>query len=914
MFSKKIRNFVLLAALATLPLAGCSGGDSSQVKATEKGTVVTIAGQVSGSSAGKSVGKTAIAANTVEVYNAQDGATLGNAALAADGSFTGLAITLPSTKTVLVFKATVAQGTFLSIVPIDLSNPPAAGTITGANPVSIVISPESTAVAQLVSQLLGLTGDLGDAGQTLASVGKSYADAAQMVVDNGGRQLAYSGGGLVLTGKFSSAALLPAVNVATLSADQLSALADSLTVTVTQVAIPGNSPIVSFQVTNAAGKGVIGLKNTFDRFAVATLVPGANGATDEWLNYMTRTSGSALGWPDAERRSTAGYATRMIENGDGSYIYIFAKDIKNVADVPYLNTQTHRVAFVINGTPLGAEAALVRSLPPVHDFVPAGGAPDVSRDIVSVAACNECHADLSSLMGHTRSRGDVRFCVMCHTRQSGASAANVASASGAFDPATAMQKADGELLGYFPVLIHKIHMGNKLSKTGYNFYNIKYNELTYPKGNSVTNCSQCHAAGKAPQGGNWQTKPSRMACGSCHDNINFATGANSKAGGKAHLAQADDAICAGCHGVSGPYPVASYHTMPATADASKRTMSATISGVAVDAGTGKVTATFAVSDGGVAVTDKTRFSAPTFVLAKLTKDAGGVLNWVGYTNQFNTKNESLGLVKQTKGENDGVLVANTDGSFSYTFKLKTAAPEGDIRNVSHAHNVATASKSGGKYSIDGTDPANLALYGKEVEMPFAVSYEPSKTHRVAMTFQKLPEKIDAKNAWFDFVPAGGALTETRDIVKMKNCANCHANSKLHAAYEIEVCVTCHNPTTQDPFTGETVSMENIAHKIHMGKNLPSVVAGGSYKINGSHDYTGATFPAPVTNCAACHLEAGNAQGANWRTNPTKAACGACHDSAAGTAHIDANINNGVQTCVVCHGANKPYNAQTVHTF
>lgn len=918
MFSKKLWNFVSLAALVMLPLAGCSGGGSSPAKATEKGTEITVAGKVAGSPTAKSVGKTAIAANTVEVYNAQDGAALGNATVAADGSFTGLTFTLPSTKTVLVFKATVTQGTFLSIVPVDLSTPPAAGTITGSNPISIVISEQSTAVAQLVSQFLGLTGDLGDTGQTLASVSKTYVDAAQLVVNNGGQQLAYGGSGLALTGKFTSADLLPAVNVATLTTDQLKALANSLKVTVTQVAIPGNSPIVSFQVTTAAGKGVIGLKNAFDRFAIATLVPGTSGAPDEWLNYMTRTSGAALGWPDAERRTTAGYATRMIDNGDGSYSYIFAKDIKNVAGVPYVNSQTHRVGFVINGTPLGAAAAMVRSLPPVHDFVPAGGTPDVSRDIASVAGCNECHTDLSSLIGHTASRGDVRFCVMCHTKQSGAAFADTVSTGGAFDPATAIQKADGELLGYFPVMIHKIHMGNKLSKTGYNFFNIKFNTLAYPKGNSVANCRQCHATGKAPQGDNWQTRPTRMACGSCHDNINFATGANSKVGGVAHAAQADDSFCVSCHGVSGPYPVANYHSLPATADVAKRTMSATITGVTVDSTTGKVTANFTVSDGGVAVTDKTLFSAPTFVLAKLVKDANGVLNWVGYTNQFNTKNAALGLVKQTKGENDGTLVANPDGSFSYTFKLKTATPEGDIRNVDHAHNVAksSATVNVGPYDINSTGayvtstPADRLLYGATVELPYPVLYEPTKTHRVAMTFKKIAGNVDANNAWFDFVPAGTAVTDTRDIVKMKNCAGCHANSKLHAAYEIEVCVTCHNPTTKDPGTGETVALETIVHKLHMGKNLPSVLAGGTYVVNVAHDYSAITFPGLIKNCQMCHLEGTGApkNAANWRTNPTAASCITCHDGATSVTHATQNAN----TCITCHGSSNYAAAEKVH--
>ena len=46
----------------------------------------------------------------------------------------------------------------------------------------------------------------------------------------------------------------------------------------------------------------------------------------------------------------------------------------------------------------------------------------------------------------------------------------------------------------------------------------------------------------APQGNNWKDKPSRLACGSCHDGSTGTTGAG-HVGGPA----ANDALCAGCH-------------------------------------------------------------------------------------------------------------------------------------------------------------------------------------------------------------------------------------------------------------------------------------------------------------------------------------------------------------------------------
>ncbi|MBC7961597.1 MAG: OmcA/MtrC family decaheme c-type cytochrome [Steroidobacteraceae bacterium] len=577
MRSNKFWYLVTLIAFALLPLAGCSGGGASAVKATEKGTQITIDGKVDSSvakSTAKTTALTAIAVNTVEVSNAQDGAVLGSAAIDASGSFSGLTLTLPATKAILVFKATVTQGTFLNIVPIDLSNPPTAA-ITGANPISIVISQATTDMAKIVSSLLGLTGDLGDAGQTLNSVGKTYTDAAQLVVNNGGQQLAYSGAGLALTGKFSSAALLPAQDANNLDANALNnTILDG---SITSVAIPGNNPIVSFQVVNkSTGKGIRGLK-TFN-LVIAQLKPGANGSPSEWLSYMvtgaTSRPGTDVASNPAATPPVVGYS--VSDNGDGSYTVKFAKDIKNGTGgtIVYNPNLTHRLMVGIRTTPTVALQQNGVNLSNfynekyfIKDFVPA--TPDVvpteQRDMTTTDACNECHGKIGVTTPHG-GRGDVKYCMMCHTAQRGNGRTNNASVNGVFTGDTAV--ADGEVSGDFVTMIHKIHMGTKLTKTGYNYAGVLFNGIVYPKG--VDNCRQCHKGDDAaqlalaPQANNWKEKPSRKSCGSCHDNINFATGVNSASGVVGHMTgnhipQADDSACASCHGTAGPFPVETFH-------------------------------------------------------------------------------------------------------------------------------------------------------------------------------------------------------------------------------------------------------------------------------------------------------------------------------------------------------------------
>ncbi|MEJ8835884.1 OmcA/MtrC family decaheme c-type cytochrome [Ramlibacter sp. AN1133] len=356
-------------------------------------------------------------------------------------------------------------------------------------------------------------------------------------------------------------------------------------------------------------------------FTLAKLVPGAAGATaanpgpSKWVSYIVTTVPTGTATATATRPTSDNNGT-LVDNGDGTYKYTFFRDITKAKDVvaasplktgevaadlgdlTYDPNAVHRLVLQISGNVPGTgtntkdEVQVVPGVPlsrpnnAVFDFIPATGkvltaADPGQRLIVDKLTCNECHGKLGGIPGtdsqsfHGGSRYDPRFCVTCHTDQRKFGQARAVSdpatnafpalkknaTTGRFEPSTNV--ADGVTIGDFPVLIHRVHKGELLVKKNYNYADVLLNETLYPQ--DIRNCSKCHdstAPKVAPQAANFKTVPSRLACGACHDGINWANGqgvtnaANSQAEitgtaavATGHIggAQADDTKCALCH-------------------------------------------------------------------------------------------------------------------------------------------------------------------------------------------------------------------------------------------------------------------------------------------------------------------------------------------------------------------------------
>ncbi|MEK7354433.1 MAG: hypothetical protein AABZ77_08010, partial [Chloroflexota bacterium] len=112
-------------------------------------------------------------------------------------------------------------------------------------------------------------------------------------------------------------------------------------------------------------------------------------------------------------------------------------------------------------------------------------------------------------------------------------------------------------------------------------------------------------------------------------------------------------------------------------------------------------------------------------------------------------------------------------------------------------------------------------------------YDRNAAHRVGGQITRAARAFVA-NPILDFVPAGGEVKLTRQIVANASCNQCHDPLAAHGGsrQNTDYCVTCHTSQTIDPETGNTVDQKVMVHKIHRGASLPSVVAGGKYRIVG----------------------------------------------------------------------------------
>jgi OmcA/MtrC family decaheme c-type cytochrome len=292
------------------------------------------------------------------------------------------------------------------------------------------------------------------------------------------------------------------------------------------------------------------------------------------------------------------------------------------------------------------------------------------------------------------------------------------------------------------------------------------------------------------------------------------------------------------------------------------TMKVTSASIAAD---GTIKASIALTDPKGLGLDRLGVTTPgavsvSFLVAYLPK---GKTQYVSYITRAVTSPITGNTATQATGDSGGTWETTGDGQYTYTFKTK--APSGYDRTATHS----------------------IGIYGNRNLSEF-----------------DLPTNYD--DDVFNFVPDGSPVVNVRDVVRTATCNNCHDQLAAHGGSRRSagLCVMCHTPQTTDPDTGNTVDMPVMVHKIHMGDQLPSVVAGKPYQIIGFNqsvaDYSTVAFPADPRRCNACHD--GSASQANNYLKANRAACGACHDNvnfATGENHVNLPQVSDNQ-CTTCH--------------
>jgi len=261
-------------------------------------------------------------------------------------------------------------------------------------------------------------------------------------------------------------------------------------------------------------------------------------------------------------------------------------------------------------------------------------------------------------------------------------------------------------------------------------------------------------------------------------------------------------------------------------------------------------------------------------------------NWQSYINKIEQPGVGPGTVPRLQATSEkgteGVFVNNNDGTYVYTLAQSLEVSDADI----------------------------LAQAQMEI---LDLSFVTDRTHRVAMQISNAPKAV---NTTFDWNPST-EKTEldgvfSHDIVATQTCNNCHGELAMHGGGRVEVkyCVTCHNLGSTDANSGNTVNFKNMIHKIHRGRELPSVQNGGVYQIYGYndslHDYSNLGYPNDILQCTECHT--GNAtasddqiitvSGDNWREIATQTVCGSCHDDVDFEQHYGGQKDD--ENCMSCH--------------
>jgi len=793
--------------------------------------------------------------------------------------------------------------------------------------------------------------------------------------------------------------------------------------------VPAKNPVVEVQVIEkSTGRGISGLK-TFG-LHIAKLIPAAAGSNSYWVNYIDKgislpaplafaTAKNAAGAtvavtgtitrPSADPGKTLVAANAVgidftknpigsvlipgytvVDKGNGTYSITFGADVTSNPSAPYDANATTRVGVTVTSVatpgvtatgPIDPATGLVNAnfaannrAAEVYDFIPAtgkfitdaAGKQTFERNIVPTSACNGCHTNIASILGHT-ARPNVLLCDICHTSTN--------------------TSGEGEMVTF----IHRIHTGKSLvvPVQAENVVNptkllartaplVAYDTIELPIGMEMINCTVCHVSGRP-------TDTNRKTCGACHNGINWATGTGTTNSGATtgHVAgaQTSDSNCTGCH--SNTSTVSKHATSYATPNnpqtpAGLVNFKYDLKSVAVDNATNVATVIFRIlSDGGtgaamapVTISPATGLlpgftGGPSFIFA-YNKSTANQPASVDYNNLGlkAAQPKSVSLVNLTDPTKGTLGAPGADGY--YTATVLPAAS-----GFTAGAKMRTVALQG--YFSQTTAPATAAAVIGRHTISVVKTVTGDTARRVVIDSGKCGACHEV------FEGHGGNRNIGKETVGEAVCTLCHVPNlsssgkgtnatattfpaSMTAAEQ--ALLTKDGYTLLDPTTypEETNNFKDMIHGIHAGSSrtapLKFVRDRGTVVLYFSA--ASFKFPGILKNCEACHTSTSyrsiaantlvttdqttdgtaittannvaavsaarttlpNAQ--DLVTTPFTAACVSCHDLGTSVQHMKLNggqikvarstANPANEACVTCHGATGTASIYTSHRF
>lgn len=569
-----------------------------------------------------------------------------------------------------------------------------------------------------------------------------------------------------------------------------------------------------------------------------------NAESRRYQALTTRTASSDITGATVEQATSDSGGT-WIDGDVGHATYIFNTPV----DTQYLS-DTHSIGIYAtrNLSDITGENEYANV---VHDFRPDGGEVVSQWDAFSNETCNSCHTQLAE---HGGSRRDVKLCATCHN-------------PGTTDPDT-LNNLD------LSVMVHKIHMGENLPSVqagipyqiiGFRNSVHDYSTVVFPRDNR--DCTSCHR-NDVSESHIWYSNPSIASCGSCHDDVNFVTGENHRAGPR------EDGTCGNCHAPEGELEfdasVIGAHVIP--------TQSRQLAGLNVDI--------LDVANSGPGETMQVRF--------QITEDDGTPVDPA-----------VLDRLRFLVGG------PNTDYHQTFTQEGRSAAFDGSVATL--AFDTPIPADASGSWTLSADVYRNLNIQdarGNDIsvrEVAFNPIFDFPVTDATAHSRRQIISQDNCLTCHGDLQLHGGQRRNVQE------------------------CVMCHNPVGTDEEVrpeeagaAESIHFAYMIHRIHKGEELQNDFTVYGFRSS-VHNYNELRYPADLRDCESCHLpgtytlptpeeasETEQPRGFFSPMGPASTACLSCHESVDAAAHAYVNTAPFGESCGTCHGEGREYAVSKVH--